>query len=176
VQIDTKPVSVVDETGEHLQVRVVIDPTATPGDRIVVVTTPYGSSSSVGSPANIITFFKPSAVANKGIPGPGAAIPGGMKTANRVSQDLPPRQFRSLSGETAVLPRPHQSAVSVPLLPAIARLATVAITLPLRSQWWRPGIEKGSDGYRGPPGTGAGQAADETGSHSLVEYRIGGLS
>ena len=59
VAIDNKPVWSSDGTGEHLTVTVVIDSSATPGDRVVVITTPYGVTTMVGSPANTISFFKP---------------------------------------------------------------------------------------------------------------------
>jgi hypothetical protein len=59
VVIDYPPVWTNDGTGEHLTVKVIIDSTATPGDRVVIVTTPYGVTTMVGSVANTITFFKP---------------------------------------------------------------------------------------------------------------------
>ena len=59
VTIANPPIWVSDGTGEHLTITVIIDSNAVPGDRVVVVTTPYGVTTTVASPANTITFFKP---------------------------------------------------------------------------------------------------------------------
>ncbi len=66
VAIDNSPVWSSDGTGEHLTVTVVIDATAAPGDRVVVVTTPYGVTTTISTPADTITFFKPGIVGSVG--------------------------------------------------------------------------------------------------------------
>jgi hypothetical protein len=59
VEVDAQPVYTVDGTGEHVTVRVTIGAAAAPGDRVVVLTTSYGVTATIASPANTITFFKP---------------------------------------------------------------------------------------------------------------------
>src|SRR6185369_4420204 len=57
--IDTVPVWFSDATGEHVRVTVIVAANARLGDRLVVLSTPYGSSSATRDTSNTLTVIDP---------------------------------------------------------------------------------------------------------------------
>jgi len=59
VTVDTMPTWSSDGTGEHVSVKIVVDATAAASDRLVRLTTTYGSSSAIPDTTNTLSIFKP---------------------------------------------------------------------------------------------------------------------
>jgi hypothetical protein len=53
------PVYFTDATGEHVSLNIVVDAAAAPSDRLVLLTTPYGSTGSTPDTTNTLKIFKP---------------------------------------------------------------------------------------------------------------------
>lgn len=149
VEVDANPVWTSDGTGEHVTVRVTIGADAVPGDRVVVLTTPFGVTSSVGSPANTITFFKPLA-RNDAVPPPAKVVV--AHRAWRPGSPLPKQDGREAGRNqfagVGINLRAHPGMASVGMA-AIAPPVTVGTLL-----YASPGERQALyllTGYRGPP-------------------------
>jgi IPT/TIG domain len=148
VAIANPPVWTSDGTGEHLTVTVVIDGAAAPGDRVVVVTTPYGVTTMVGSPANTITFFKPGVAL---LPQPEEQRP--VIARAEAIHDEPAEVLPEYQGHVAALSSHREKqasrAVAVMAERSPGRMPTTAREFSREATTSKGYLYAG---YRGPPG------------------------
>lgn len=156
IEVNNPPMYYTDVQGEHLSVTVVIAFGATGGDRVVTVTTPYGTTTSVASPANMFTVAaQQTRLHVPGVFDSGAVlvsrtspVPQGPRSPG---DDLDPREVGTMSGMSSRTGDEKQTGVKARDID-LARdndgmLAGGRVAAPRQKR-----IEYGLfRGYRGPP-------------------------
>jgi hypothetical protein len=77
--VDNAPTWFSDGTGEHVSVTIIIDANASASDRLVLLTTPYGSTSATPGTTNTLSIFKPLA----------GIVPDGDTTSKVAANETP---------------------------------------------------------------------------------------
>jgi hypothetical protein len=114
ILVNNPPTYYADGQGEHLSVTIIIAFTASGGERVVTVTTPYGASDAAASPNNTFTVvaqiggIAPGKISDEPVLARGTAVPSGPV---RSGQQFDPRGGVLLTGLTT---RPWEQKRPVP--------------------------------------------------------------